>query len=138
MGVYIKYHSFDFRKPQMVQEFQIAPNSMLKIDFYLIVKGIKNSGFLSFLLNLNPGFNIYVGGFKIYDFNLQGWNDEQWHAYSLTMNKTEVQRHWKEAGDKYLLITIKVIRFVFFIFPFLPCPGLVGQWPERSCSAGQS
>ena len=108
--MYIKYHSFDFRKPKMVQEFQIAPDSMLKIDFYLLVKGIQNSGFLSFLLNLNPGFVIYVGGFKIYDFNLQGWNDEKWHAYRLTMNQTEVKKHWKEAGDKYLTITIKVKR----------------------------
>merc|ERR1712142_501637 len=107
IGVTPEDHKFGFRKPNMVEEFQTAPHSELKIDFHLIVKGMQNSGFLSFFLDTNPGFNIYVGSIKVYDFNQLGINDEQWHAYRLIINETEVQKHLKESGNEFLLITIK-------------------------------
>ena len=100
---------FDFRQPQMVQEFQIGAESMLIVEFHLLVKGMGNSGFLSFFLKLDPGFNIYVGNIKVYDFKQHGINDDHWHRYRLTMNKTEVQEHKKESGEEFLLVTIKVI-----------------------------
>ena len=108
IGVIPEYHMFDFRQPQIVQEFQIGPESMLIVEFHLLVKGMGNSGFLSFFLKLDPGFNIYVGNIKVYDFKQHGINDEHWHRYRLTMNKTEVQEHKKESGEEFLLVTIKV------------------------------
>ena len=76
VGIMPEYHMFDFRQPQLVQEFQIGPESMLIIEFHLIVKGMRNSGFLSFFLKLDPGFNLYVGNIKVYDFKQHGINDE--------------------------------------------------------------
>ena len=67
---------FDFRQPQLVQEFNIGPESMLIIEFHLIVKGMGKSGFLAFFLKLDPGFNIYVGNIKVYNFKQHGFNDE--------------------------------------------------------------
>merc|ERR1719369_1959431 len=107
IGVIPEYHMFDFRQPQIVQEFQIGPDSMLIVEFHLLVKGMGNSGFLSFFLKLDPGFNIYVGNIKVYDFKQHVINDEHWHRYRLTMNKTEVQEHKKESGEEFLLVTIK-------------------------------
>ncbi len=36
---------------------------------------------------------------------------QHWHRYRLTMNQSEVEEHRLESGDRFLLITIKVIAF---------------------------
>ena len=64
VGAAPQYKLFDFRLPELSQQFNIPPDSDLIIEFFLIIKGMKSSDFLSLFLNLDPGCAIYVGNIK--------------------------------------------------------------------------
>ena len=74
----------------------------------MLVKGAHSSGIFSFFFKLGPGFDIYIGNIKVFNFQQHGINDEKWHTYRLTMNKTEKLQHLQESGEKNLLLTINV------------------------------
>ena len=126
-----EHHAFDFRQPSLVQEFLLASDSLLLMEFLLLVKGVKNTSLFSFFFHLNPGFDVYIGNIKVFNFKQHGINDEvnsehgvtikvtrkyfyvfhtcqKWHKYRLTMNKTELKQHLEESGEENLLITINV------------------------------
>ncbi|XP_023347715.1 uncharacterized protein LOC111716477 isoform X2 [Eurytemora carolleeae] len=107
IGISPVHRTFDFRLPEMTQEFLAEENAMLLIAFQLLVKGVSSSGLLSFFLRLDPGLEIYVGNVKVFDFVTQGVADEHWHEYQILMNKTEVYEHRVKSGDQNLLITIR-------------------------------
>jgi len=106
IGVCPEYHTFDFRQPELTQEFIENNSSLLIIEFQLLLKG-EGGGILSLFFNLDPGFEIYVGNIKVFDFTTHGVKDEHWHEYRIKMNRSEVEEHRIEAGHQNILITIK-------------------------------
>jgi len=106
-GAIPEYHMFDFRQPEMNQQFNVPKGASLLLEFNLVVQGLGHPGFLSFFLRLDPGFNVYVGNIKVFDFKQHGINDGGWHRYRLTMNESEVEEHRIESGEEFLLITAK-------------------------------
>jgi len=110
LGVCPEYHSMDFRNPTLRQEFAVEKNSMLRIEFQLLVKGKANSalsGLFSLFLRLDPGFEVYVGDVKVFDFSINGVFDERWHEYEIMMNQTEVEAHRINKDEDFILITLK-------------------------------
>ena len=68
---------FDIKSPNLVQQFKLAQDAFLIIQFLLLVKGHNSSkGLLSFFFTMNPGFKVYIGNIKVFDFEEHGINDE--------------------------------------------------------------
>ena len=111
-----EHHLFDFRQPNLVQEFKLVQDSYLLIEFSLLVKGANSAGIFSFFFKMDPGFDVYIGNVKVFNFKQHGINDEKWHKYRLTMNKTEQLQHLKESGLSNLLVTINVRSTTIKIF----------------------
>ena len=76
IGIVPEHHAFDFRQPSLVQEFLLASDSLLLMEFLLLVKGVKNTSLFSFFFHLNPGFDVYIGNIKVFNFKQHGINDE--------------------------------------------------------------
>ena len=71
-----EHRLFDFRHPNLVQEFKIDPKSALLMEFLLLVKGSRNRGLFSFFFKLNAGLDVYFGNIKVFNFEQHGFNDE--------------------------------------------------------------
>ena len=77
VGLTPEHHLFDIKQPNLVQQFQLAQDTFLIIQFLLMVKGYNSSkGLLSFFFTLDPGFEVYIGNIKVFDFEQHGINDE--------------------------------------------------------------
>ena len=77
VGIMPEHHLFDFRQPSLTQEFQLEPDSLLIMEFLLLVRGVKSSGgIFSFFFKLDPGFDVYIGNIKVFNFKQHGINDE--------------------------------------------------------------
>ena len=77
VGVVPEHHLFDFRQPSLTQEFKLESDSLLVMEFLLLVKGVKSSGgIFSFFFKLDPGFDVYIGNIKVFNFKQHGINDE--------------------------------------------------------------
>ena len=46
------------------------------MEFSLLVKGANSVGFFAFFLKMDPGFEIYVGNIKVFNFVQHGINNE--------------------------------------------------------------
>ena len=133
-----EHHLFDFRQPNLVQEFKLVQDSYLLIEFSLLVKGANSAGIFSFFFKMDPGFDVYIGNVKVFNFKQHGINDEKWHKYRLTMNKTEQLQHLKESGLSNLLVTINVrsMKRPFINTESTLCLGLGREWEQGTCGAG--
>ena len=68
--------TFDFLHPSLTKEFSVRENSVLVMEFSLLVKGANSVGFFAFFLKMDPGFDIYVGNIKVFNFVQHGINNE--------------------------------------------------------------
>ena len=68
--------TFDFLHPSLTKEFSVRENSVLVMEFSLLVKGANSVGFFAFFLKIDPGFDIYVGNIKVFNFVQHGINNE--------------------------------------------------------------
>ena len=50
--------------------------ALLVMEFNLLVKGANSKGFFALLLKLDPGFDIYIGNIKVFNFVEHGINNE--------------------------------------------------------------
>ena len=71
-----EHRIFDFRHPNLVQEFKVKPESALLVEFLLLVKGSRNRGLFSLFFKLNAGLDVYFGNEKVFNFEQHGFNDE--------------------------------------------------------------
>ena len=78
-----EHRIFDFRHPNLVQEFKVKPESALLMEFLLLVKGSRNRGLFSLFFKLNAGLDVYFGNEKVFNFEQHGFNDEVDGTYSL-------------------------------------------------------
>lgn len=76
VGLIPSGETFDFRYPSLIREFALAENTVLVMEWCLLVKGVTSTGFFAIFLKLNPGFDIYVGNIKVFNFVQHGINDE--------------------------------------------------------------
>ena len=76
VGLIPSGETFDFRYPSLIREFALAENTVLLMEWCLLVKGVTSTGFFAIFLKLNPGFDIYVGNIKVFNFVQHGINDE--------------------------------------------------------------
>ena len=69
-------HTFDFLHPSLTREFSVLEDTVLVMEFNLLVKGATSKGFFALLLKLDPGFDIYIGDVKVFNFVEHGINNE--------------------------------------------------------------
>lgn len=69
-------HTFDFMHPSLTREISILQDTLLVMEFNLLVKGANSKGFFALLLKLDPGFDIYIGDVKVFNFDEHGINNE--------------------------------------------------------------
>ena len=69
-------HTFDFLHPSLTREISVLEDTVLVMEFNLLVKGANSKGFFALLLKLDPGFDVYIGDIKVFNFVEHGINNE--------------------------------------------------------------
>ena len=68
--------TFDFLHPSLTREFSVLEDTVFVMEFNLLVKGANSKGFFALLLKLDPGFDVYIGNIKVFNFAEHGINNE--------------------------------------------------------------